>query len=72
MDIILADPHFWTMSGSVRVAQMCHDFLVTPGVPTPTTTLIFPWPCSHRWEQPYQVSTMPWIPTGSGRKAWSA
>ena len=26
VDIILADPHFWTMSGSVRVAQMCHDF----------------------------------------------
>ena len=29
--IILADPHFWTMSGSVRVAQMCHDFGYTWG-----------------------------------------
>ncbi|MCI9124452.1 MAG: glucarate dehydratase [Eubacterium sp.] len=31
VDIILADPHFWTMSGSVRVAQMCHDFSYTWG-----------------------------------------
>lgn len=26
VDIPLADPHFWTMSGSVRVGQMCSDF----------------------------------------------
>jgi len=26
VDITLADPHFWTMSGSVRVGQMCNDF----------------------------------------------
>ena len=31
VDIILADPHFWTISGSVRVAQMCHDFGYTWG-----------------------------------------
>ena len=31
VDIILADPHFWTMQGSVRVAQMCHDFGYTWG-----------------------------------------
>lgn len=31
VDIILADPHFWTMSGSVRVAQMCHEFGYTWG-----------------------------------------
>lgn len=31
IDIPLADPHFWTMGGSVRVAQMCHDFGVTWG-----------------------------------------
>ncbi len=31
VDIPLADPHFWTMGGSVRVAQMCHDFGVTWG-----------------------------------------
>ena len=26
VDIPLADPHFWTMQGSVRVAQMCADW----------------------------------------------
>jgi glucarate dehydratase len=26
VDIPLADPHFWTMSGSVRVAQLCDDW----------------------------------------------
>ena len=26
VDIPLADPHFWTMAGSVRVGQHCHDF----------------------------------------------
>ncbi len=32
VDIPLADPHFWRMTGSVRVAQMCHDFGMTWGV----------------------------------------
>lgn len=31
VDIPLADPHFWTMAGSVRVAQMCHDWGLTWG-----------------------------------------
>ena len=26
VDIPLADPHFWTMNGPVRVGQMCNDF----------------------------------------------
>ena len=26
IDIPLADPHFWTMAGSVRVAQLCRDW----------------------------------------------
>ena len=26
VDIPLADPHFWTLNGSVRVGQMCNDF----------------------------------------------
>ena len=30
--IPLADPHFWTMTGCVRVAQLCHDFDLTWGV----------------------------------------
>jgi glucarate dehydratase len=31
VDIPLADPHFWTMAGSVRGAQMCNDFGLTWG-----------------------------------------
>jgi glucarate dehydratase len=31
VDIPLADPHFWTMQGSVRVAQMCKEFGLTWG-----------------------------------------
>ena len=31
VDIPLADPHFWTMSGSVQVGQMCHNFGLTWG-----------------------------------------
>nr|WP_294550282.1 glucarate dehydratase [uncultured Rhodopila sp.] len=31
IDIPLADPHFWTMQGSVRVAQMCHEWGLTWG-----------------------------------------
>ncbi|MBZ3639983.1 enolase C-terminal domain-like protein [Enterococcus casseliflavus] len=30
--IPLTDPHFWTMQGSVRVAQLCHDLDLTWGV----------------------------------------
>ena len=30
--IPLADPHFWTMTGCVRVAQLCHDMDLTWGV----------------------------------------
>ena len=31
VDIPLADPHFWTMQGSLRVAQMCRDWSLTWG-----------------------------------------
>jgi glucarate dehydratase len=31
VDIPLADPHFWTMAGSVRVAQTCRDWGLTLG-----------------------------------------
>ncbi|WP_456286980.1 glucarate dehydratase [Microbacterium sp. JZ70] len=31
VDIPLADPHFWTMAGSVRVAELCADFDLTWG-----------------------------------------
>ena len=31
VDIPLADPHFWTMNGSVRTAQLCNDWGLTWG-----------------------------------------
>jgi len=31
VDIVLADPHFWTMSGSVRMAQVLNDWGLTWG-----------------------------------------
>jgi glucarate dehydratase len=31
VDIPLADPHFWTMEGSVRVAQLCNEWGLTWG-----------------------------------------
>lgn len=31
VSIPLADPHFWTMEGSVRVGQMCNEFGLTWG-----------------------------------------
>jgi len=31
VDIPLADPHFWTMQGAVRVAQLCDDWGLTWG-----------------------------------------
>ncbi|MNZ90306.1 Glucarate dehydratase [compost metagenome] len=31
VDIPLADPHFWTMQGSVRLAQVCAEFGLTWG-----------------------------------------
>jgi glucarate dehydratase len=31
VDIPLADPHFWTMQGSIRVAQLCRDWGLTWG-----------------------------------------
>lgn len=31
VNIPLADPHFWTMRGSIRVAQLCHEWGLTWG-----------------------------------------
>lgn len=31
IDILLADPHFWTMSGSIRASQFCRDHGLTWG-----------------------------------------
>ena len=45
VDIPLADPHFWTLSGAVRVAQLCDDWGLT-GAAILTIILIFRWRCS--------------------------
>lgn len=31
VDILLADPHFWTMAGSIRASQFCRDHSLTWG-----------------------------------------
>lgn len=31
IDILLADPHFWTLSGSVRASEFCHEHGLTWG-----------------------------------------
>ena len=71
VDIPLADPHFWTMQGSVRVAQMCHEFGLTRA-PTPITTSIFRWRCLLTSPPPRPALSPLSIPTGSGRRAISA
>ncbi len=51
VDIPLADPHFWTMQGSVRVAQMCHEFGLTWGSHSNNHFDISPgdvYPCCRR------------------------
>lgn len=71
VDIPLADPHFWTMQGSVRVAQMCHEFGLTRDR-TLTTTLIFRWRCLRMSRRRLRAKLPLSTPTGSGRKATSA
>lgn len=68
VDIPLADPHFWTLSGAVRVAQLCDDWGLTWGchsnnhfdISLAMFTTLAP---RHRETRP--LST----PTGFGRKA---
>lgn len=68
VDIILADPHFWTMSGWY-VWRRCAMISATHGDPIPITILIFLLPCLHRSVRQCQVNTMHWIHTGFGRRA---
>ena len=71
VDIPLADPHFWTMAGSVRVGQMCNDFGLM-------------WGCHSNNHFDISLAMMTQcaaaVPgklngidtTGSGRRGWSA
>ena len=70
VDIILADPHFWTMSGSVRVAQMCHDFGYTWGSHSNNHFDISLAMFTHV-ARLFLENITHWTHTGSGRKASS-
>lgn len=71
VDIPLADPHFWTMQGSVRVAQMCHEFGLTRGSHSNNhfdiSTAMFTHVAAAA-----PVKLLLLIRTGSGRKVISA
>lgn len=71
VDIPLADPHFWTMQGSVRVAQMCHEFGLTWGSHSNNHFDISLAMFTHR-RLPRRATLPPSTPTGSGRRATSA
>lgn len=68
VDIPLADPHFWTMQGSVRVAQMCHEFGLTWGSHSNNHFDISLAMFTHVARRRRARSPRS-IPTGSGRKA---
>ena len=70
VDIPLADPHFWTMQGSVRVAQMCHEFGLT-GLPLQQPLRHLAGDV-HPWRPLRRATLPPSTPTGSGRRATSA
>ena len=69
VDIPLADPHFWTLSGAVRVAQLCDDW-GSPGCHSNNhfdISAMF----THVGA-PRRATPPPSIPTGSGRRATRA
>ena len=68
VDIPLADPHFWTMAGSVRVAQMCQAFGLTWGSHS-NNHFDVSLTCSPTWALPRPGALRPSKRTGSGRPA---
>ncbi len=68
VDIPLADPHFWTMQGSVRVAQLCRTFGLTWGR-TRTTTSTCHSLCSPMSAPQPRAGSPHSTRTGSGRMA---
>ncbi|STE84011.1 glucarate dehydratase [Escherichia coli] len=67
VDIPLADPHFWTLSGAVRVAQLCDDWGLTWAAILITIS-IFLWRCLPMWARRHRVILPLSIPTGFGRR----
>ena len=71
VDIPLADPHFWTMQGSVRVAQICKDFHLTWGSHSNNHLDISLAMFTHVGAAA-RANTPPLTRTGSGRKGSTA
>nr|VUD31172.1 glucarate dehydratase [Raoultella sp. NCTC 9187] len=71
VDIPLADPHFWTLSGAVRVAQLCDDWGLTWGCHSNNhfdiSLAMLPTSARRR-----RAIRPPSIPTGFGRRATAA
>ena len=68
VDIPLADPHFWTMQGSVRTAQMCEQFGLTWGSHSNNHFDVSLAMFTHAAAAAPGASP-PSTPTGSGRRA---
>src|SRR5207249_9115463 len=66
VDIPLADPHFWTMQGAVRVAQLCDMFGLTWDR-TRTIISTSRSRCSRTSPPPQPAGSLRSIRTGSGR-----
>ncbi|STT25225.1 glucarate dehydratase [Klebsiella pneumoniae] len=71
VDIPLADPHFWTLSGAVRVAQLCDDWGLTWGCHSNNHFDISLAMFTHVGAAA-PGNPPPSIPTGSGRRATRA
>ena len=71
VDILLADPHFWTMRGSVRVAQLCQDLGLTWGSHSNNHFDISLAMFTHVGAAA-RATTPPWTRTGSGRRESNA
>ena len=69
VDIPLADPHFWTLQGSVRVAQMCHEWGLTWGSHSNNHFDISLAMFTHVAAAAPGQASPPSTPTGSGRTA---
>ena len=69
VDIPLADPHFWTMAGSVRVAQLCDAWGLTWGSHSNNHFDVSLAMFTHVAAAAPGRRSPPSTPTGSGRTA---
>jgi len=74
VDIPLADPHFWTLAGSVRVAQTCRDWGLTWGSHSNNHFDVSQKPISSTGSTVWAHATTvlpckPWYPTGRSTRS---